>query len=110
VVDSQGSGEILELPLNARLEYHCRLVGGSGRLGLRLDGRKIFDQELGEVAFLLPPIGAGQHALGVTVFRQSLSVDGISELHVDGEVRLRIEHDPEEEGFLGNHTVFLNLV
>jgi hypothetical protein len=110
VSDGDGSSEILDLPQSARLEYHCRLEGGRGRLGLWLDGRKILDEELGEVTFLLPPIGAGQHALGITVFRESLNMTGLSEVHVDGEKRWRIQHDPEEEGFLGNHTLFLNLV
>jgi len=107
--ESRESGDIIELSAEARCEYHCRLEGGSGRIALRLDGRKLVDEELGEITFPLPPIGVGQHALSITIFREALSVVGISELLADGEVRHRMAHDPEEEGFLSEHTLYLVL-
>jgi hypothetical protein len=109
VSESGESGNIISLSAEARCEYRCRLEGGRGRFALRLDGRKLLDEELGEITFTLPPISVGQHALSLTIFRESLSVVGISELVADGEVRLRMAHDPEEEGFLSEHTLYLVL-
>lgn len=103
------SGQIISLSAAARCEFRCRLEGGRGRLAVRLDGRKLIDEELGELTLALPPIGVGQHALSITIFREALSVVGLSELVADGEVRHRIAHDPEEEGFLSEHTLYLVL-
>jgi hypothetical protein len=109
VSESGESGQIINLSVEARCEYRCQLEGGRGRLALRLDGRKLLDEELGEITFALPPIGVGQHALSITIFREALSVVGLSELVADGEVCHRMAHDPEEEGFLSEHTLYLVL-
>jgi hypothetical protein len=108
--DDEGrAGGILDLAVADRVEYRCRLRGGGGRVALHLDGRKLLDHELGEVSFTLPPLVSGQHALGITLFRQALAVHGASEIWVNDAERHRLEHDPAEEGFLGNHTIFLNV-